>query len=31
MSHAAAKAANEKYSLESNTQKIIDAFRAALN
>jgi glycosyltransferase involved in cell wall biosynthesis len=31
MSHAAAKAAQEKYSLESNTEKIIEAFRAALN
>jgi glycosyltransferase involved in cell wall biosynthesis len=30
MSHAAAKAAQEKYSLESNTEKIIEAFRAAL-
>ena len=30
MSYAAAKAAREKYSLESNTQKIIEAFRAAL-
>ena len=31
MSHAAAKTAREKYSLESNTKKIIEAFRAALN
>ena len=31
MSHAAAKVAQEKYSLESNTQKIIEAFRAAMN
>jgi glycosyltransferase involved in cell wall biosynthesis len=31
MSHAAAKAAQEKYSLESNAEKIIEAFRAALN
>jgi glycosyltransferase involved in cell wall biosynthesis len=31
MSHAAAKAANEKYSLASNTTKIIEAFRAAVN
>jgi glycosyltransferase involved in cell wall biosynthesis len=31
MGHAAARAAQEKYSLESNTQKIIEAFRAALN
>ena len=31
MSHAAAKAAQDKYSLESNTAKIIEAFRAALN
>jgi hypothetical protein len=31
MSHAAAKAAQEKYSLKSNTQKIIEAFRAAMN
>ncbi|HLN97809.1 MAG TPA: glycosyltransferase [Pyrinomonadaceae bacterium] len=31
MSHAAARAAQEKYSLEGNTQKIIEAFRAAVN
>jgi glycosyltransferase involved in cell wall biosynthesis len=31
MSHAAAQAAKEKYSLEGNTQKIIEAFQAALN
>ena len=31
MSQAAAKAANEKYSLASNTSKIIEAFRAAVN
>ena len=31
MSHEAAKAAKEKYSLESNKQKIIEAFRAAVN
>jgi len=31
MSYAAAKAAKEKYSLEGNTEKIIDAFRAAMN
>jgi glycosyltransferase involved in cell wall biosynthesis len=31
MSHAAAKTAQDKYSLEGNTQKIIEAFRAALN
>jgi len=31
MSHAAAKTARENYSLESNTKKIIEAFRAALN
>jgi glycosyltransferase involved in cell wall biosynthesis len=31
MSHAAAQAAQEKYSLGSNTPKIIEAFRAALN
>lgn len=31
MSHASARAAQEKYSLESNTQKIIEAFQAALN
>ncbi len=31
MSQAAAKTAREKYSLESNTPKIIEAFQAALN
>ena len=31
MSHEAAKAAHERYSLEGNTGKIIEAFRAALN
>jgi glycosyltransferase involved in cell wall biosynthesis len=31
MSHAAARAAKEKYSLEGNTEKIIEAFQAALN
>jgi glycosyltransferase involved in cell wall biosynthesis len=31
MSHEAAKAAKEKYSLEGNTEKIIEAFRAALD
>jgi glycosyltransferase involved in cell wall biosynthesis len=31
MSHAAASAAREKYSLESNTHKIIEAFQAAVN
>jgi glycosyltransferase involved in cell wall biosynthesis len=31
MSYAAAQAAQEKYSLGSNTPKIIEAFRAALN
>ena len=31
MSHEAAKAAKEKYSLESIKQKIIEAFRAAVN
>ena len=31
MSHAAAGAAMKKYSLESNTPKIIEAFQAALN
>jgi glycosyltransferase involved in cell wall biosynthesis len=31
MSHAAAREAKEKYSLEGNTQKIIEAFQAALN
>jgi glycosyltransferase involved in cell wall biosynthesis len=31
MSHAAARAAKEKYSLESNTTKIIEAFRAAMD
>jgi glycosyltransferase involved in cell wall biosynthesis len=31
MSREAAKAAKEKYSLEGNTSKIIEAFRAALN
>jgi L-malate glycosyltransferase len=30
MSHAAARAADEKYSLTSNTPKIIEAFRAAM-
>lgn len=31
MAHEAARAAKEKYSLEGNTQKIIAAFRAAMN
>jgi glycosyltransferase involved in cell wall biosynthesis len=31
LSHEAARVAKEKYSLAGNTQKIIDAFRAALN
>jgi len=31
MSHAAAQVAKEKYSLEGNTQKIVEAFQAALN
>jgi len=31
MSHAAAKAAREKYSLEGNAGKIVEAFQAALN
>ena len=31
MSHEAARVAKEKYSLAGNTEKIIDAFRAALN
>lgn len=31
LSHEAARVAREKYSLESNTSKIIEAFRAAMN
>jgi hypothetical protein len=31
MAHAAATAAQKKYSLEGNTGKIIEAFQAAMN